>query len=163
MAILTYSPDQVGVTLAGFIVVSGFASGQFISIEKDLAPYTYHSGMDGETGRTFKRDGNYTVTITLAQSSESNNTLSALHAVDIATQLGKVPLLIRDGSGTTNFFSPNAWVENYPTVSFSKDLETRAWTLKCTEGVLLVGGNAKQNLLTDLLGLSGVAASFLGG
>lgn len=163
MAVLTYSPDQVVVTLAGFIVVSGFASNQFVEIEKELAPYSYQSAMDGETSRTFKKDGNYSVKLTLAQSSESNNNLNALHAVDLATQLGKVPLLIRDRSGTTNFFSPNAWIENYPVVTFSKDIETRVWSLKCTDGILLVGGNGDQNILTDLLGLSAVASSFLGG
>lgn len=163
MAVLTYCPDQVTISLAGLLDVKGYADGTFVEIEKDTAPYTYQSSMDGETARTFRKNNTYTVRVTLAQSSETNNILTALHSVDIATQLGKVPLLIRDRSGTTNFFSPSAWIENYPVVSFSNDMEVRVWTFKCSDGVLIVGGNADQNLLTDALGLAGPLSSFLGG
>lgn len=163
MAIYTYSPDRVIVSLAGLLDISGFAKGTFVEIEKDIAPYTFQAAADGEISRTFTKNDNYTVRVTLAQSSESNNILSALHSVDIATQLGKLPLLVRDRSGTTNFFSLNAWIEKYPTVSFSGDLETRVWTFKCSNGALLVGGNGEENLVLAALGLAGPISGFLGG
>lgn len=163
MAVYTYSPDRVSVSLAGLLDIEGFASGTFVEIEKDAAPYSYQTAMDGEASRTFRKDNTYTVSVTLAQSSPSNNILSALHSVDLATQLGKIPLLIRDRSGTTNFFSPNVWIVTYPKVSFSNDIETRVWTFKCADGVLLVGGNGEQNLVLAALGLAGPVAGFLGG
>lgn len=163
MALLTYCPDQVTISLAGLVDVQGYAEGAFVEISKDVSPYSYQSSMDGETGRTFRKDNTYTVRITLAQSSPTNDILSALHSVDVATQLGKVPLLIRDRSGTTNFFSPNAWVENYPVVGFSQNVETRVWTFKCSDGAILVGGNDQQNLAVAALGLAGPLSSFLGG
>lgn len=152
MALLTYTPHDVSVNIAGLYDISGFSDGTFIELSKEVAPYSYSSAMDGETTRTFVNDSNYRVTLTLAQSSPSNNILNALHAVDVATQLGKFPLMIRDRSGTTNFFSPNVWIENVPNVTFGKDMDTRKWVFNCSECTLLVGGSEK-NTVADILGL----------
>lgn len=163
MALLTYVPSQLDVSLAGFINISGFAQGSFLEIRKDVTPYQYQSAMDGQTSRTFVYDANYTVTLTLAQSSESNNDLNSLHALDLATQLGKVPLMIRDKSGSTTFFSPTAWIENYPELVFSDGMEGRQWTIRCTEGRLTVGGSGDANLFDRLVGqLPGIANLFGG-
>lgn len=163
MALLTYVPAQIDVTVAGFINIAGFAQGSFVEIRKDISPYQMQSSMDGQTSRTFVYDANYTVVVTLAQSSESNNDLNTLHALDLASQLGKVPLMIRDKSGSTTFFSPSAWIENYPEIVFSGDLESRKWTFKCSDCVLTVGGSGDSNLLNQLAGLLPGAANILGG
>ncbi len=163
MALLTYIPAQVDVSLAGFINISGFADGSFIDIKKDISPYQSTRAMDGTTSRTFVFDTNYTVTLTLAQSSPSNNDLNSLHALDLATQMGKVPLLIRDKSGSTLLFSPTAWVENYPDIVFSKNMEARQWVLKCSDAVLTVGGAGDANVFEQLLGLLPNAVNILGG
>lgn len=163
MAVLTYNPADISVSLAGLVDISGFVAGTFIQIEKEVAPYTYQTAMDGETSRTFRTDRNYQMTITLAQSSPSNDVLNALHALDVATQLGKIPVLMRDKQGTTTFFSPNAWIENYPTVSYSNGIESRVWVFKCTECTMLVGGSGEGSALTTLLGAAPTIASFIGG
>lgn len=159
MALLTYSPDDVDVLLAGLIPIRGFVDGTFIQVEKEVTPYSYQSAMDGETSRTFKFDQNYKVTITLAHSSPSNSDMNAMHALDIATQLGKLPFMIRDRNGTTSFFSPNAWIENYPTVTYSRGVEARTWVLRCTEGVLTVGGNDNSDF-ADFISLLSNIGSF---
>lgn len=153
MALLTYAPYQVSISLAGLFDIEGFADGTFIEISKDVAPYQYQRGMDGQSSRTYTYDPTYTITITLAQTSKSNDILNRLHTIDLATQLGKIPLLIRDKNGNTNFFSPTAWIENYPVIAFSGGMETRVWTLKCSEGVLQAGGAGEGNVLDTLLGL----------
>ena len=152
MALFTYIPYDVTVNIAGLFDIEGWAEGTFIEIEKEVSPYTYQSSMDGETSRTFVKDDNYKVTITLAQSSPSNNLLNAIHSIDVATQLGKLPLFIKDGSGSTKFFSPNAWIENVPAVTLSESLEPRKWVFKCTQCTMLVGGQ-ESDIVADLLGL----------
>lgn len=163
MALLTYVPSQVSISIAGLFDIEGLADGTFVEINKEVAPYQSQVGMDGQVSRTFIYDATYTVTITLAQTSKSNNLLNSLHALDLATQAGKVPLFIRDKEGSTTFFSPNAWVENQPKVSYSKDMETRVWSLRCTEGVLIVGGSGDAGLIDTALGLLPGVSSLLGG
>lgn len=163
MALLTYVPSQVSVTIAGLFDIEGFADGTFIEIVKEVAPYQAQVGMDGQVSRTFTFDATYTVTLTLAQTSKSNNLLNRLHAIDLATQLGKVPFFLRDKEGSTTFFSPTAWIENQPRVSFSKDMETRIWSLRCTDGVLVVGGSGDTKLLDTALGLLPGVSNLLGG
>lgn len=161
---LTIFPNQVTVTLAGTINISGFVDGTFIELQKEVTPYTYKSSLDGETSRTFRDDRNWKATIFLAQSSPSNDVLSALHGVDIATQLGKVPLFIKDHSGSTVFFSTDAWIENYPTLAMSKNVEARAWVFHCSNCTVIAGGNdgSGSNKITDVFSILPTIKSVLG-
>lgn len=163
MALLTYVPSQVSVTVAGLFDIEGFADGTFIEVTKEIAPYQAQVGMDGQVSRTFVYDATYAVTITLAQTSRSNNLLNRLHAIDLATQSGKVPLFIRDKEGSTTFFSPNAWIENQPKVSFSQEMETRIWNFRCTAGVLSVGGSGDVRAIDQAISLLPGLSSLLGG
>lgn len=160
---LTIFPNQVTVTLGGVINISGFADGKFIELHKEVTPYTYQSSLDGETSRTFIDNRDWKVTIYLAQSSPSNDTLSALHGVDISTQLGKLPLFIKDNSGNTQFFSTDAWIENYPDIVMSKEVETRAWTFHCSNCTVVAGGNDKNSAVTDILSVLPTLKSLVGG
>lgn len=162
MALLTYSPQRISVSVAGLFDIEGFAQGTFVEITKEVTPYQYQSAMDGQTSRTFTYDANFSVKIHLAQTSSSNDILNSLHAVDLVTQLGKVPFLIRDKNGSTMFFSPTAWIENYPDVGFSDQMETRVWTFKCSDCVLTVAGAGEANLLNQLIGLAPGAADLFG-
>lgn len=165
MGILTYDPAQVSVSLAGLYTIEGYANGTFLEISKDTKPYSNQTAMDGEVSRLFLKDDNFTIHLTLAQSSLSNNILSALHSVDLATQLGKFPILIQDKSGTTKFFSTNAWIESYPDASFGNSLDTRQWTIQCSNGVYALGGNDLGTTATiaSLLALAPDVADILGG
>lgn len=163
MALLTYMPTDIVISVAGLFDIGGYAAGTFVEINKDTTPYQTQSSMDGQTSRTFVYDANYTVVVTLAQTSQSNDILNSLHAVDLASQLGKLPFLIRDKNGSTTFFSPTAWIENYPKVGFSNGMETRIWTFKCSDCVLSVGGAGEKDLVNQLLGLLPGVSNFVGG
>lgn len=152
-AITLYSPKDVIVLLGGFYRVDGYAENTFINILKDVKPFDVVRAMDGEQARVYRKDKGYTVELTFAQSSASNNILSAIYNVDVATQMGKFPLLIKDTKGTTSFFAGTAWVEDIPAVTFSNGMETRTWKLGTSESGLNVGGNVDGAVL-DILGLT---------
>ena len=90
------------------------------------------------------------------QSSPTNDILSMLYNVDIATRMGKFPLMIKDTKGSTSFLALTTWVEDLPRVSFSGQLETRTWILGCSEVAMNIGGNVAQSLVEQaiLLGSS---------
>jgi hypothetical protein len=146
MAILHYSPQDVTISIGGIYLLEGYADGTFVNIVKDVKPYVTMKSMDGNMSRLYNTDSGYQVEITLAQSSQSNDILSAMYNIDIATQIGKFPLFIKDNRGSTTFMALTAWVEDIPTVAFSNSLETRTWVLGCTQATLAIGGNDEQSV-----------------
>lgn len=137
-----YDPDQVTVTIAG-ILIGGFADGQFIQIEKDTQDFQDVVGTDGEVVRSKSNDKRATVTISLIQTSASNQLLSALLAADKASAngAGVGPLLIRDRSGTSLFTAENAWISKSPSVTFDRTATSREWEIRCAHLIENHGSN----------------------
>jgi hypothetical protein len=160
MSLLTYSPSEVNVLIAGLLAVSGYADGQFVNISKDETPFQYAKSMDGGLARLCKKDDTYTIQLTLAQTSPTNNVLSLLHKIDRLRGVGKFPLFIKDGSGTFLLYASNCWVESLPSVSFSNGMETRVWSIKASFADMTVGGN-DTGLLSDILGGASILLSGL--
>ena len=100
-------------------------------------------GLDGEVARSISTDGRHTVTLTLQQTSPSNDVLSGLAAVDKLTcGAGSFPLLIQDLCGRTMFATDKAWISRAPNVTFGRETVDREWTLRTgTPSVYTVGGN----------------------
>ena len=123
----TYMPEEVTILLAG-IPVSGFIQGSFISVDKDVKPFTSKRTADGTVSRMYNNDQTYTITLTLYSGSDSNQLLTRLWQLDEITQRGKFPLMIKDGSGSDLFFSTTTWIEGIPSLVKSNQYEPRAWT-----------------------------------
>lgn len=152
-----YAPSDVTITIAAFHSVSGYADGTFVSIKKDTQQMGTIRAMDGTMSRIKSPDTGWKVELTLAQTSDTNDVLSILWNADKLTGLGKFPLFIKDGNGSTMFMAASAWVESVPDVVFSNQMETRTWTLSCTDVVANIGGNGGSELLAGL----GIATSAL--
>jgi len=150
-SLLLYSPSDVTVSIAGLHIATGFADGAFINISKDVEPFEVQRAMDGSVARIYKHDEGFKLDLTLAQSSQTNNILSALYNIDVATKKGKFPVFVTDNRGSTKFFALTAWVDRIPNVSFGKDLDVRTWTLQCTQATITVGGNADQSMIEKAL------------
>lgn len=151
MAISTYSPSDVTITLAGMHSVSGYADGTFVRITKDMKPFSKVRAMDGEISRMYFEDAGYKVELTLMQSSSTNNVLTSLYNIDAATRMGKFPLFVKDGRGQTSFLAATAWIEQLPEVTFGAELNTRTWILGCSDVVLTVGGNEDVSVIEESL------------
>ena len=151
MALSTYSPSDVTITLAGMHSVTGYVDGTFVRITKDMKPFSKVRAMDGEMARMYFDDTGYKVELTLMQSSSSNNILSMIYNIDTATHMGKFPLFIKDGRGQTSFLAASAWIEEIPQIEFGTTLSERTWVLGCSDVVLNIGGNEDTSLIEDSL------------
>lgn len=156
-SLLNYSPSDVSITIAGLYSVTGFAEGTFVRISKDTQQVTTVRAMDGTMSRIKSPDTGWKIEVTLAQSSSGNDILSTLWNVDKVTGMGKFPLFIRDGSGSTMFMAATAWIEEVPDIVFSNQLETRTWRFGATDVLVNIGGNGE----TDLSSVLGLGASVL--
>lgn len=148
-----YSPSDVTVTIAGLYSVTGFAEGTFVRISKDTHHMSTIRSMDGSMSRCKSPDKGWRVEITLAQSSGANDVFSTFWNVDKTTGMGKFPIFINDGTGSTMFMAATAWVEELPDVVFSNQMETRTWVFGATDAIINIGGNDNNGDLSSILGL----------
>jgi hypothetical protein len=124
----TYDPKLVRVTW-GTIVFTGYADGTFISVAQNGDGFEKVRGADGAVDRINKNANDYAVTLTLKQTSLTNDALSLIAFADKESNTGVLPLTITDNGGNTLFFAESAWVGKEPDSEFSSDLSNREWRI----------------------------------
>lgn len=140
MAVKTYSPKEISVIVAGTII-TGFAEDSFLSIERSSDAFDKVVGADGEVARTASADRSGTITITLLQTSASNDILSALQLADEISLAGKFPVMVKDTLGTSLYLSATAWVQKVSDADYGSSIGEREWVIECADLSALVGGN----------------------
>lgn len=124
----TYSPNQVIVLVSG-VPMSGFADGTFVEVAPSADLSTMQVGADGEVARSISSNKTCTVTITLQQTSPSNDVLSGMIEIDSLTGGVLFPVTVMDLRGRTMFAASQAWINQRPTLTFGQEVADRAWTL----------------------------------
>jgi len=153
----TYIPEDCTFLVFG-IPLDGFAKGTFISITKDINPFTTVKTPDGTVARLYNSDQTYTIALTLYSGSDSNDVLTKLWLLDEVTQRGKFPTFIKDGSGSDLFFSTTSWIESVPPIIKSDSFEGRTWVIRSSQAVINIGGNGDaSSILNDLVNLASSA------
>ncbi len=140
MAFASYDPKQVQVIVDGN-PITGFADGTFVEVEFDEQQWNKVTGADGLTSRAKTNNYAGVITITLLSTSSGNDILSALWNRDRRSNTGVVNVLIKDATGRTVWSSPQTWIQQIPTQSFSKDTEERSWVLDSAGLAGHAGGN----------------------
>lgn len=131
MAIRTYDPKNVIVTING-TPVTGFADGTGIKVSRLNDMYTTSTGMDGDTSRVKSNDKSGEVTLTLAQTSPSNDLLSDLSNKDeVDADLATVQ--VADVVTGSIYTSATGWVKKHPDIEFGKDVSNREWIMSCVD------------------------------
>lgn len=140
MSVRTYDPTQLVVTFGG-IPISGFADGTYISVERDEETFTKVTGADGTTARSKTANRSGAVTLTLLQTSLSNDYLSGVALLDELSNSGVLPLIVKDLSGTTIIFAKEAWVQKPAAFEGAKEVTEREWILDTGDMDVFIGGN----------------------
>ena len=140
MAVAQFDPKQVTVIFGGKII-QGFMDGTFITAERNEQAFNLKVGVDGSGARAKNNNRSGKVTLTLLQTSGSNDDLSSFAAADELSSTGALPLLIRDASGRTVVSALTAWVQKYANAEFAKEISNRVWVLETDELIMLVAGN----------------------
>lgn len=136
----TYDPKQAILVIGG-VPIGGYADGTFISVERSSDTFEKVSGADGVVSRSKLNDFSGMLTVTLAQTSPSNDVLSGFAIVDEETAAGVVPIIIKDVGGSTAIFSAKGWIKKPANVEFGKSISNREWTLDLADMQFFVGGN----------------------
>jgi hypothetical protein len=138
--VYTYDAASVIITIDGK-VIGGFADGTFIEVERTSPSFTKVVGADGRTSRAKTNDISGSITLTLAQTSPSNDVLSQLHNQDLVASDAIFPVMMQDASGSTVLFTGTGWVEGLPKTDFAKDISNRAWVIHISQMQFTINGN----------------------
>jgi hypothetical protein len=140
MPIDSYVPEKVAVILGGNII-TGYADGTFVKVERNAETWTTVTGADGEVTRVKSADKSGKIVVTIKQSSDSNDILSDLFLADESSLQGYLPVLVKDANGRSLHAAQNAWIGKPADAEYGKDLTNREWTLHCDQIITFVGGN----------------------
>jgi len=135
MALKSYNAGEVAI-IVGTRAMGGLAEDTFVNIQRDEQLHTKQVGADGEVTRSKTNNKSGMITITLQQTSDSNDYLTGL-----ANNDSIVPITVTDLSGRTVAFAQQAWVQDFPDVELARDSGTREWVIDCANLELLVSGN----------------------
>lgn len=132
-----YNPHSLAISFGG-INISGFANGEFVSVDMNEDQFNLTVGADGESVRGRVNNGSGTVTITLLHTSQSNEDLRAIleqdrrdNAADTGVEgSGIKSLQIKDLSGRTLINCASAWIRKPPVVNFDLEATTREWVFE---------------------------------
>lgn len=139
MGIKTYDPGCVHVRV-GVIPISGFASENGITVSRNSDTFETVRGINGVVARRKSLDQSGVITLSLLQTSISNDVLSALSLVDEKLGSGIVPVVIIDSISKSVYVSAFAWVKKYVEAVYSGGLSVRQWQLECPELQMYTGG-----------------------
>jgi hypothetical protein len=126
-----YNPDEITITLDGTLL-EGFADGEFVTIEETSPRITSVSGSDGEVAVSKHMDRRATITVKLLATSDSNDKLDELMAMNEAGPglPGIKPVFIRDRQGRSIHEADHAWVMEAPAVAFDRSAGSREWKIE---------------------------------
>lgn len=139
MSMKTYDPKNVSIII-GSHIVSGFADGTFINVERRNPTWSLVAGASGETERSKSNDKSGRITLTLLQSSASNDILSGFAQSDELDNSGTFPLLMKEDTGTTIIEATEAWCTKPSNTPYGKESQGREWVIETGELVMVVGG-----------------------
>lgn len=144
MTIQNFDINQFTVTLVGASVnhvITGFAKDTCFSLAMDEDNIKYDSDSNGNivTFNNYNRAAK--VTITLHQSSPSNDVLSRLFLQkDITGINGVFAFQAKDNNGSTLISSPGATVLSVNNVDFGDSVNNRVWTILLSKTTPFIGG-----------------------
>tara|TARA_Y100000593_G_C4163538_1_gene263261 strand:+ start:118 stop:564 length:447 start_codon:yes stop_codon:yes gene_type:complete len=146
MPLKTYNFNQVHVTFGG-VLLEGYGSNGGISIEFNEDVWECVVGADGEESRARKNDNGAECTITLMQTSASNDVLQGFLETDIASGRGVYPMTITDFSGRSLYITTAAYIKSRPSGTFNSGVEEREWVFRMLDVIDYCGGHSDSSLL----------------
>ena len=137
----TYDISKVSLIVGSHIVV-GFAEGTFVSLTRNTDTYGRKVGAAGEVTRVKSADRTARLTVTLDQTSPSNDYFSGLFLADEQSNAGKVPVLLTEIGGTSIAKSSEGWIVKPANLEYGNSSLNRVWIFELADCTFTVGSVA---------------------
>ena len=121
--------------------LAGRAKGDYVTVVYNVEQYTENVGIDGEGFFVANADLSARVNVSLQQSSNSNDVLSALFLADLAAPGGlMLPLVVNEANGRSIYAAARARLVKFADGVWSDGGSVRTWTFATTNLTGFVGG-----------------------
>lgn len=127
--------------IIGGVPIVGYVDGTGINFDRIEDLFTEVVGADGSESRSKSNNRMALLTISLKNTSPSNDYLSILHTLDEANNQGIRSMILQDFNGTTVITSSGVYVKKFPTLDRAKEITNNDWVLACSRTVVFVGSN----------------------
>lgn len=143
----TFAPNDVIVTITQSSTgiahqISGYSEDSIVNIEWTSPRYSLYTGADNTGTRVFNASNSAALTISLQQTSASNDVLSQLFDNDGRNSDGLFAVQVKDASGRSLYFSDQSYIGVRPNAGFSNSMMTRDWVIQAFDLVGYAGGNS---------------------
>ena len=123
----TFSPNEVAVIItqqsSGMShILGGFAEDSIVSVDRNAETFSLYTGADDTNTRIYNANTSGTITISLQQTSASNDILTALYENDRASRNGLFSIAVRDNSGRSSYFAEEAYIGVVPSSAIANSL-----------------------------------------
>lgn len=159
LSVNTYSPGDVVLSFGGYKVVGW----DQISTNRTSNVFLQQKGIRGKHTRVPSQDTSALITVSLIQTSPSNDVFSEVLSQDELNGTGRLEVILKDQSGRSIFQSNEAYIVGFPETKYSGGFEYRVWSIMCQRtSTYTVGGNTRPetSLVDSILGgIAGVAGN----
>lgn len=139
MAVDTHDPKDIILTISGKII-SGFAKGTFLTVERDEDSFSFQPNVDGGGTRSMSHNRAGKITFQLGRNSDSNQILSTLMLIDEQTGAGEFSVLVKDNRGSSLHAAETAWLVKPAKADYADEATPREWILQTDYLVTNIGG-----------------------
>lgn len=144
-----FDASEVILLLGGYQPV-GFATDTKIVVSKTGDIVTPYSGTDGDTSLALQRNKLGTLTMSLQNTSESNEVLTAFHQQMYLTRVVAFPVYLQDprGFGLVTV----GWIQSQPDMTVGSEIQSVDWVIGLKDATL----NYSDALSTSANALNGI-------
>ena len=148
----TFAPNDVSIILnhpaTGIShTVSGYAQDSIVTVERDTEAFAMHTGADNTATRIYMPNTSGKITISLAQTSNSNDVLTWIYNYDLSklNAQGLFSITVKDNSGRSTFYSAQSYIAIIPHSAFGTSMQNREWVIHGRDLQMALGGNNPFN------------------
>lgn len=150
----TYAPNEVSVVITqastGVVhLVAGYSEDSIVSVERNSETFSMYKGADDSATRIYNADTGLMITLSLQQTAESNDILTALYKNDKQSRDALFSILVKDNSGRSYFFAEEAYIAVLPNAQYSNSMQIREWVIHAPNSEMTIGGNARLSPSTQ--------------
>ncbi len=141
--IYTYKPSEVVLSVCEY-VLPGLTD---ISVDWSSEKFSVIKGIRGKHTRVKTLDTSCTITISVSQTSVTNDVLSSIVSKDGSVEgeeqaLANLSIFLKDAEGKTSFASDECFISQFPSIYFNDSLQDRQWIIHCLSTYdVVVGSN----------------------
>lgn len=142
--VVVYDSEAGDLIVSGIPIKDGRAE-EFFTYEPEGDAFGDEIGADGHVVRYATHERRYKATIKLKGSSQENQKLTALHALDTnaANGLGIGPFIYKDNTGVTVLLGAQCWIVKAPPLGIGVKKADVEWPIRIIASPVtsIIGGN----------------------